>query len=137
MRRRPPRSTRTDTLFPYTTLFRSGLRLGCLVGWDRASAAVVVLRCLLGPLGGAALGASVLVEASLRGHVDRDAEAPGDRGDHEGLLPQFLRCREQAGGVVGVLSADVNVRAHVLFSPFHACLRRGPVSWLNRTSREE
>src|SRR3546814_5288082 len=23
--RRPPRSTRTDTLFPYTTLFRSGL----------------------------------------------------------------------------------------------------------------
>src|SRR3546814_13275333 len=25
MMRRPPRSTRTDTLFPYTTLFRSGL----------------------------------------------------------------------------------------------------------------
>src|SRR3546814_4303748 len=28
MRRRPPRSTRTDTLFPYTTLFRSRLG-GC------------------------------------------------------------------------------------------------------------
>src|SRR3546814_8303636 len=27
MIRRPPRSTRTDTLFPYTTLFRSGLHL--------------------------------------------------------------------------------------------------------------
>src|SRR3546814_8613234 len=27
MIRRPPRSTRTDTLFPYTTLFRSWLRL--------------------------------------------------------------------------------------------------------------
>src|SRR3546814_6654956 len=26
MRRRPPRSTRTDTLFPYTTLFRSSAR---------------------------------------------------------------------------------------------------------------
>src|SRR3546814_1003280 len=26
MIRRPPRSTRTDTLFPYTTLFRSGVR---------------------------------------------------------------------------------------------------------------
>src|SRR3546814_9252695 len=26
MIRRPPRSTRTDTLFPYTTLFRSGRR---------------------------------------------------------------------------------------------------------------
>src|SRR3546814_6526957 len=44
MIRRPPRSTRTDTLFPYTTLFRSGrdesdgaggtatLRLGCRTG---------------------------------------------------------------------------------------------------------
>src|SRR3546814_15123692 len=28
MIRRPPRSTRTDTLFPYTTLFRSGI---CMV----------------------------------------------------------------------------------------------------------
>src|SRR3546814_7536983 len=27
MRRRPPRSTRTDTLFPYTTLFRSHAKL--------------------------------------------------------------------------------------------------------------
>src|SRR3546814_1061063 len=30
MIRRPPRSTRTDTLFPYTTLFRSCARLGRL-----------------------------------------------------------------------------------------------------------
>src|SRR3546814_3138771 len=29
MIRRPPRSTRTDTLFPYTTLFRSKNRLKC------------------------------------------------------------------------------------------------------------
>src|SRR3546814_11303171 len=28
MIRRPPRSTRTDTLFPYTTLFRSAIRRG-------------------------------------------------------------------------------------------------------------
>src|SRR3546814_8037193 len=28
MRRRPPRSTRTDTLFPYTTLFRSSTHAG-------------------------------------------------------------------------------------------------------------
>src|SRR3546814_13278902 len=28
MIRRPPRSTRTDTLFPYTTLFRSGAAQG-------------------------------------------------------------------------------------------------------------
>src|SRR3546814_18511800 len=30
MIRRPPRSTRTDTLFPYTTLFRSLLRAGMI-----------------------------------------------------------------------------------------------------------
>src|SRR3546814_5219136 len=33
MIRRPPRSTRTDTLFPYTTLFRSG-RLRHLLGFE-------------------------------------------------------------------------------------------------------
>src|SRR3546814_7731709 len=32
MRRRPPRSTRTDTLFPSTTLFRS-------CGWQKSAAA--------------------------------------------------------------------------------------------------
>src|SRR3546814_965797 len=31
MIRRPPRSTRTDTLFPYTTLFRSFAAVGALV----------------------------------------------------------------------------------------------------------
>src|SRR3546814_3140128 len=32
MIRRPPRSTRTDTLFPYTTLFRSGDLLAAKLG---------------------------------------------------------------------------------------------------------
>src|SRR3546814_10503359 len=40
MIRRPPRSTRTDTLFPYTTLFRSarqvGLRRGAVGLLDEA-----------------------------------------------------------------------------------------------------
>src|SRR3546814_13454173 len=35
MIRRPPRSTRTDTLFPYTTLFRSGSDLEILVSLGR------------------------------------------------------------------------------------------------------
>src|SRR3546814_13982265 len=41
MRRRPPKSTRTDTLFPYTTLFRShqrariGQRIAILEAEDR------------------------------------------------------------------------------------------------------
>src|SRR3546814_658740 len=34
MMRRPPRSTRTDTLFPYTTLFRSNTARGAVVDVD-------------------------------------------------------------------------------------------------------
>src|SRR3546814_4743948 len=34
MIRRPPRSTRTDTLFPYTTLFRSPNTAGCYSAED-------------------------------------------------------------------------------------------------------
>src|SRR3546814_6735830 len=33
MIRRPPRSTRTDTLFPYTTLFRRVITLGLVWRW--------------------------------------------------------------------------------------------------------
>src|SRR3546814_4112116 len=35
MIRRPPRSTRTDKLFPYTTLFRSAWDSGCPCPWWR------------------------------------------------------------------------------------------------------
>src|SRR3546814_17683788 len=38
MIRRPPRSTRTDTLFPYTTLFRSLLRHPGIVGSNQPAA---------------------------------------------------------------------------------------------------
>src|SRR3546814_1343403 len=38
MIRRPPRSTRTDTLFPYTTLFRSGRFVGMVAAAPGAAA---------------------------------------------------------------------------------------------------
>src|SRR3546814_2973664 len=38
MIRRPPRSTRTDTLFPYTTLFRSGFHRHAKTGSARLRA---------------------------------------------------------------------------------------------------
>src|SRR3546814_5506456 len=44
MIRRPPRSTRTDTLFPYTTLFRSGqmkLKIRAMSSESKASAYIV------------------------------------------------------------------------------------------------
>src|SRR3546814_20128581 len=54
MIRRPPRSTRTDTLFPYTTLFRSvGRRSGCV---SRALGAEGLFRRLFWLLVGAAQG---------------------------------------------------------------------------------
>src|SRR3546814_4507272 len=45
MIRRPPRSTRTDTLFPYTTLFRS-FSMGTLVGLIFFLSAAVPLNFL-------------------------------------------------------------------------------------------
>src|SRR3546814_11434392 len=45
MIRRPPRSTRTDTLFPYTTLFRSGVVVG-----QRQHLVVSRLRQALAPV---------------------------------------------------------------------------------------
>src|SRR3546814_14917999 len=53
MIRRPPRSTRTDTLFPYTTLFRSGQRRLRSGRWLRAVA----------DIGAIASGCAVLLAA--------------------------------------------------------------------------
>src|SRR3546814_1474606 len=49
MIRRPPRSTRTDTLFPYTTLFRSqSVVVAEDAGVTHLTAAFAVERCLVG-----------------------------------------------------------------------------------------
>src|SRR3546814_8969197 len=47
MIRRPPRSTRTDTLFPYTTLFRSAAKAAPTSAMARARARAVTVRKLL------------------------------------------------------------------------------------------
>src|SRR3546814_15546386 len=46
MIRRPPRSTRTDTLFPYTTLFRARLRRDIGDGVDQVAVLRVLRRIL-------------------------------------------------------------------------------------------
>src|SRR3546814_2789541 len=47
MIRRPPRSTRTDTLFPYTTLFRSVIRLALSASlrWARRAGGILLDFC--------------------------------------------------------------------------------------------
>src|SRR3546814_19372879 len=49
MIRRPPRSTRTDTLFPYTTLFRSVSGHGLLLGYSGYVDAEVAAGALVYP----------------------------------------------------------------------------------------
>src|SRR3546814_11391396 len=50
MIRRPPRSTRTDTLFPYTTLFRSMLDLAAKLDFlrEQRGACLAILLALSG-----------------------------------------------------------------------------------------
>src|SRR3546814_19083039 len=76
MIRRPPRSTRTDTLFPYTTLFRSGRRHARALAQPQAEQQVVprVCRPLRGivPLGDlVAPGVAVLRAAQRFGQIGR------------------------------------------------------------------
>src|SRR3546814_11215654 len=73
MIRRPPRSTRTDTRFPYTTLFRSRRRIGEETGvadgltLARArSPAIPTDRFLIG----AAIGSGNIALAAARGGAD-------------------------------------------------------------------
>src|SRR3546814_14902183 len=70
--RRPPRSTRTGTLFPYTTLFRSIATLKCLGAPGRLIFQVYMAQILALALVGIALGlvlgaASTYLAAALLG----------------------------------------------------------------------
>src|SRR3546814_4708997 len=67
---RPPRFTRTDTLFPYTTLFRStrlALTLGALgiVFADIGTSPIFAFRDVLGQMGGRIGGDEIMGVLSL------------------------------------------------------------------------
>src|SRR3546814_20292744 len=104
MIRRPPRSKRTDTLFPYTTLFRSDHRIELLLG-QRAPPALVLRRRAGRHLVGH------LVEEEVDGHVEHprqvEQSARADpvsaafvllhllKGEADGLSELFLAHTEQ------------------------------------------
>src|SRR3546814_20277895 len=96
MIRRPPRSTRTDTLFPYTTLFRSADG----AGENSADAAHGVRRIR---------GSSILatprhrLARALCGAVDRSARWPcGARREHDQRAGRAHPAAAAAHGVVGL-----------------------------------
>src|SRR3546814_15294450 len=93
MIRRPPRSTRTDTLFPYTTLFRSDSAPDML-------AAINVLR--------AGRGEAPATLEQLRPHVSKGARAmirsafpQLDEAAREALVQPFLDAYEREIGLHG------------------------------------
>src|SRR3546814_14631851 len=85
MIRRPPRSTRTDTLFPYTTLFRSDPRV-----------------------------AAVCFGADYRGHDHRRVDRERDRADAHLLWLDDPFAADLPGGRDGALLDRVAVPGHVM-----------------------
>src|SRR3546814_10735898 len=93
MRRRPPRSTRTDTLFPYTTLFRSWLpQMVTDLGFSPAVATTVSVATNIGGV----LGAPLTGFAIRKLGVCR-------------VLATLLMVMGAAVFVVGIAPADINL----------------------------
>src|SRR3546814_5128310 len=93
MIRRPPRSTRTDTLFPYTTLFRSlvareatrqargtfrvGVGSSNIATMEGFEMAFALGRSVLGPaIGGAVLGGMAMLAGKMLSNK-RNIQQPG------------------------------------------------------------
>src|SRR3546814_13428255 len=88
MIRRPPRSTRTDTLFPYTTLFRSRHRVGHRPRPRRAAAAD---RC----------GSSARPRAGRGVHRGMGDRGPRIRGEPRARVPARHRRRPRVAARPG------------------------------------
>src|SRR3546814_12368813 len=95
MIRRPPRSTRTDTLFPYTTLFRSSRLHAALAVARRFRPGVGVERGLAESRAGPEAGAGQFMRIRLLHHpvraVRRAARMQGR------AAPREARNREKIG----------------------------------------
>src|SRR3546814_11377409 len=99
MIRRPPISTRTDTLFPYTTLFRSRAALHCRHVDRRSDLAVV------GGLGPGGRGREP--PPAVHGHQVRGRRLPAlSRLAHVVCPGRAVRRRPAPGPVRGALPAE-------------------------------
>src|SRR3546814_12661023 len=114
MIRRPPRSTRTDTLFPYTTLFRSNFSFGGVNGSRIKSGMTNV-------------GIGSKTPQNRRSHPPRRPRAaqvfeggeqnlPGVAAEHYGGQPDELsalaaRARDYSAGEPRIIAAAPRARA--------------------------
>src|SRR3546814_6118488 len=92
MIRRPPRSTRTDTLFPYTTLFRSGRdqgRVGLLEGG--AAARQVAAGDVAGFVGDHPDHLAGVLGLDQQPRIDEHVEAAGDKGVERAVIYEVQR----------------------------------------------
>src|SRR3546814_15706253 len=107
MIRRPPRSTRTDTLFPYTTLFRS---VDAAV--DDRRVVHRPRRVLVGALPGDLADEAERARAPQVGHDGGEPEQPPrDAGDRSGQAPKRSTPGVEIGAVAEPAVADaVNER---------------------------
>src|SRR3546814_218274 len=94
MIRRPPRSTRTDTLFPYTTLFRSAFARHRIVGADAEAGDRILEPDVEAEALARALAALRRLQSVAKRVADEPAFMPLDRRDVD--VGQHLRHRALA-----------------------------------------
>src|SRR3546814_15965879 len=118
MIRRPPRSTRTDTLFPYTTLFRSMKKL--YSGFDLCAPTTSVSMTINGP---APMILAMFMNTAIDQQVEKYLRSGQDRWDaasakigrmFEGReRPQYSRSEERRVGKECVSTCRAR------WSPYH------------------
>src|SRR3546814_5741682 len=104
MIRRPPRSTRTDTLFPYTTLFRSKLLEPLVEGIDLSNDAFPHMSVASGRICGVP---ARLFRVSFTGEVGYEVNVPARYG------LDLWKTLYEAGRKFGITPYGKIGRAHV------------------------
>src|SRR3546814_11674212 len=95
MIRRPPRSTRTDTLFPYTTLFRSSLTLlSTWQGWLYVAFVIdVFARRIVGWRVSSSMHTDFVLDALEQALYDRQPQQTGGLVHHSDRGSQYVSIR--------------------------------------------
>src|SRR3546814_2074498 len=128
MIRRPPRSTRTDTLFPYTTLFRSGDLLtptGASRARDWPAPLPPIFALAVQPEN---RQDEVKLSSAVSRLIDEDASYSVD---HDAELHQLLLWGQGAQHLQVALSRlgpkwNVNVRSARPLTPYREAIRQNP-----------